>query len=90
MKTLRGNRSVCRLLTIGGVSRRVSEWAQIAGVSVGCINKRLRTGCSHQRAVFGDKPVPQPKPVVCVPVWRPTWGGYRQVPLEMIPYLAVA
>jgi hypothetical protein len=47
------NRSTNRLITVGGESRPLADWAETAGISRGTIRTRLRLGWSPEEAVWG-------------------------------------
>lgn len=49
------NRRTSRILTKGGISRCLAEWAEVLGVSAGLIECRLRLGWSEERALSAPK-----------------------------------
>lgn len=42
-------------LTIDGVTKTVTEWAEYSQVTAGQIGRRVKAGWSHKDAVFGDR-----------------------------------
>lgn len=46
------NRTNSRLLTVDGVTKTVTEWAEYSDVTAGQIARRVKSGWSHKDAVF--------------------------------------
>ncbi len=51
MKTQQRNRSDNRLVTFAGVTRTLTEWAELKGMLVGTLWARLGSGWSHGEAI---------------------------------------
>ncbi len=51
MKTQQRNRSDNRLVTSAGVTRTLTEWAELKGMLVGTLWARLGSGWSHSEAI---------------------------------------
>lgn len=51
--TQNNNRSVCKKVTINGITRNVSEWVKISGTKHKTILQRLSRGWSDIEAVYG-------------------------------------
>jgi hypothetical protein len=51
-KEQQNNRRGCRLVTIDGVTKTLTEWASHSGIAYGTIRNRLRLGWSIERAIL--------------------------------------
>jgi len=53
------NRRANVILTVGGVSRCVSEWAEVLGVSRSTLQNRIRLGWPHEKIINTKKGEPR-------------------------------